>query len=209
MRRATLALALALVAAACSSGGEEAGAADETTTTTSSTTIGEATPTTAAANAGEGGLAIETVGFGDGAFVVITNTGGEPTELSGHWLCRRPNYVQLPDVSVGVGERVAIPLGDAQIEPPEGAITVEPISGLGTFDPDSGEVGLYRSSAFDDPDAIVAYVEWGQSGHGRSGTATAAGVWADGGFVATTEATTSISAATLPAVAAGIWSPDG
>ena len=57
--------------------------------------------------------------------------------------------------------------------------------------------------------AIVAYVEWGRSGHGRSGTAVAAGVWTDGDFVATTGATTSISAATFPAVAANAWSAEG
>lgn len=211
MRRAHIAitLAIALVVAACSSNGEETVAADETTTTAAPTPTGDAAPTTTTPITGEGDLAIETVGFGDGAFVVISNTGGEAVDLSGHWLCQRPNYAQLPDVSVGEGERLAIPLGDTPIEPPEGAVTAGPLSGLGTLDPESGEVGLYTSSAFDDPDAIVAYVEWGRSGHGRSGTAVASGVWTDGEFVATTEATASITATSVPAVAADAWNAEG
>ena len=54
---------------------------------------------------------------------------------------------------------------------------------IGGVDAGSGEVGLYASSEFDDPAAIVAYVEWGTPGHARSAVAVEAGVWEEGSTV--------------------------
>jgi hypothetical protein len=205
MRRFFLFVALALVAAACSSGGDTA--ADTTmspppegsTTTAVSTTAG----------GGSAVFAIETVTFGEGAMVVITNTGTVAGELAGHWLCQRPSYSQIPDVALGPGEQVAIALDGDDFAPPPGALTVDAVATVGTIDPASGELGLYSASQFDDATAMVSYVEWGSGGHGRSSVAVVAGIWTKGGFVTTTSATASLSATSVPATGPDDWSAAG
>jgi hypothetical protein len=192
MRRSLLFVALALVVAACSSG-------DETASDTTTSTPPNGSTTAAASTTAGGGsavFAIETVIFGDGAMVVITNTGTGAGELAGHWLCQRPSYFQIPDATLEPGEQVAIALdGD--------------VATVGTIDPASGELGLYSSSQFDDASAIESYVEWGSAGHGRSAVAVTAGIWTEGGFVATTSTTASLVATAVPATGPDDWSAAG
>jgi len=188
---AVLALVVALVTAACG-GSTRAPAA--TTTATSST------PPSSTAGAR---FAVTAVHFGDAPMVIIENVGDETGSLAGHWLCQRPTYGELAAVEVAPGASVAVPVGGGAITPPPGVEVIEISSKIGSFDPTSGEVGLYSSSSFGSADAIVAYVEWGHSGHGRSGTAVAAGIWPEGGFVPTDAATTGIVAGGAPA------GPDG
>lgn len=205
MRRFLLVVALALFAAACS--GDDETASD---TTTSAPQEGSTTvPASTTAGGGSAVFAIETVTFGDGAMVVITNTGTGAGELAGHWLCQRPSYFQIPDVALGPGEQVAIALDGDGFAPPPGALTVDAVATVGTIDPASGELGLYSASQFDDATAIVSYVEWGSAGHGRSSVAVAAGIWTEDGFVATTSATASLSATANPATGPDDWSAAG
>jgi hypothetical protein len=207
MRRFLLFVALALVAAACSSGDETASDATASVPPEGSTTV--AVSTTTAAGEGSAVFAIEKVTFGDGAMVVITNTGTGAGELAGHWLCQRPSYFQIPDVALDPGEQVAIALGGDGFAPPAGALTVDAAATVGTIDPASGELGLYSASQFDDATVIVSYVEWGSTGHGRSSVAVAAGIWTEDGFVATTPTTGSLSATSVPASGPDGWSAAG
>ena len=62
-------------------------------------------------------------------------------------------------------------------EPPDGALMIDEVARISALSPDSGEVGLYSISSFSSSDAILGYVEWGSSGHGRSSVAVAAGIW--------------------------------
>ena len=213
-------LSLVLIAAACSNGDDDAAdqttaaaAASTTAAAAASTTTAAASTTTAPATTAPvgdaAGFAIASVTFGDDAMVLITNTGTESADLSGHWLCQRPGYAQIPDLTLGPGEQAAIPLGDGAFDPPPGAITVDPVIGVGGLDAESGELALYSSAEFGDAAAIVSYVEWGDTGHGRSGLAVTAGIWPEGGFVATTDATTGIVAATVPAPTPDAWSAGG
>ena len=81
-------------------------------------------------------------------------------------------------------QRLAIPLGTGTVPELVGVVaTAEVERPLGTVSSSDGELGLYRSSSFNSPDAIVDYVEWGSSNHARSGVAVAAGIWVPGGFV--------------------------
>jgi hypothetical protein len=207
MRRFLLFVALALVAAACSSGDETASDATASVPPEGSTTV--AVSTTTVAGEGSAVFAIETVTFGDGAMVVITNTGTGAGELAGHWLCQRPSYFQIPDVALEPGEQVAIALDGDGLAPPAGALTVDAVATVGTIDPASGELGLYSASQFDDATVIVSYVEWGSTGHGRSSVAVAAGIWTEDGFVATTPTTGSLSATSVPASGPDDWSAAG
>jgi len=148
---------------------------------------------------------ITSVTFG-APMVVITNVGTETGSLGGHWICQRPSYQELPAIDVGPGESVAISLGGNIFLPPPGTLTIEEQLNIGSITPSSGEIGLYSSNSFGSADAIVSYVEWGNSGHGRSSTAVEAGAWDEGGFVATTDESAGIQQDTIFSMASSGWS---
>lgn len=224
MKRIALLFALVLVVAACGDDdvGNTAPATQASTATTSApaTTAAEVvTDTTesmvdADATAddltedmsAEGAIfEITRVTFG-APMLIITNVGNEAGNLGGYWLCQRPSYQELPAIDVGPGESVAISLGGDVFVPPPGSLTIADQLNLGPITATSGEIGLYSSNAFGSAEAIVSYVEWGNSGHGRSGTAVEAGIWDDGGFVATTADTAGIQQDTIFSMAATGWS---
>jgi hypothetical protein len=86
---------------------------------------------------------------------VLTNTGDEPIDLAGHWLCNRPTYVELSGV----------------IEPGESKEV-----GLGGMTAEAGELAVYTSQNFGNADDLVTYVHWAGGG-GRAETAAEAGLW--------------------------------
>ena len=140
--------------------------------------------------------------------MVITNWGDGTGNLEGYWLCQDQLYKSLPDIELGPGEQAL--LGLSRTPPPELAgmaanLFLGPT--IGELDPKSGEVALFSSTAFDDPDAIVAYVEWGEPGHSRSSVAIEAGVWSEGAVVVFDEAP-SISSGVFPATGSGSWFAD-
>ncbi len=173
----------------------------ESTTTTSTTT------TTIAP--GPGALALTRVVFTPVPYITITNIGNAPAALEGHWLCRRPAYVQLPSLTLEPGGTVAVGLGD---DPPpdlvEYAEIVELGNALGPLTKDSGEIGLYNGAAFDNPNDMVDYVEWGSAGHGRSDVAVAAGIWVEGDFVDLPPEATSMSSSGAGGPGAADWFAD-
>ena len=223
MRARSFATALLLVVAACG------GTVATTTTTTASptavptttqgtpvitaTTAQETTTTTATADttttsppaASGPQFVLSTVTLGDARMVVVTNIGDETGSLGGHWLCRRPQYYEFPNVDLAAGQSAAVSVGGDVFLPPPGAIVIEGTAFIGPFSPSSGEVGFYSSNSFSSPNEILSYVEWGESGHGRSGTAVSAGIWPEGGFVETTADTTAITANELPALEPDDW----
>ncbi|MGI9644370.1 MAG: hypothetical protein ACR2O6_03570 [Ilumatobacteraceae bacterium] len=101
------------------------------------------------------GLEVTSVDFTTGV-AVITNNGDRDIDLTGHWICNRPSYAELPAQTLAPGD------------------TVE--ASLGGFVADAGEVAIYNSDAFGDPTAIQTYVGWG-SGGGRQSVAEEAGIW--------------------------------
>ena len=182
-------------------------AAADTTVTTESMTDEDMSDDDTSDNMTAAGAIFEitTVSFG-APMVVITNVGEEAGNLGGHWICQRPSYQELSAIDVGPGESVAISLGGDVFLPPPGALIIDGQLNLGGLSSSGGEIGLYSSDAFGSVDAIVSYVEWGNTGHGRSGTAVEAGVWDDGGFVATTDDTSGIQQDTNFSMAASGWS---
>ncbi|MDX1691621.1 MAG: hypothetical protein R3290_11425 [Acidimicrobiia bacterium] len=155
---------------------------------------------------------VSAVGF-DTGWVEITNTGDAPASLDGWWMCNRPSYFELPAVTLAPGESLLVSgtdeaaIADA-VAAREPVATAAAAGSLGSITAGDGEIGLYTSSSFGDPTAIVAYVEWGSSGHGRSGTAVEAGIWTDGDFVDPSGAAVIEATTDAPTSAAG-WSSDG
>lgn len=170
-----------------------------TTTTTTTTTL----PPNAAAAFG-----LTQVVFGESSFVVVTNWGNDRGNLEGQWLCQFPSYISLPDIELGPGEQALI--GLAGTPPPDLAgmvVTVDLGPAIGNFDANSGEVALYADSSFDDPESMVAYVEWGEPGHARAEVAIAAGLWT-GGAVAVFDDAPSISTGVFPSISEADWAAD-
>ena len=104
------------------------------------------------------GLQVTSVDFTTGV-AVITNLGDRDIDLTGHWICNRPSYAELPARELAAGESVE--------------------ASLGGFSADGGEVAVYTSDAFGDPTAIATYVGWGGGG-GRESVAEEAGIWSGG-----------------------------
>lgn len=179
MRRFLFALlsVTAVLVAGCGSGDDAAseGAAvdpaEESTTSTSAAPVETAPPTTDTIppDATElPDLQITFVEFGNDGFVVITNVGDEPALLDGIHFCQFPTYVDLG------------PLVGRELAPNESVeIAGTEVGGLGIA---GGEAALYSAPDFSNPDAIIAYVQWGTGG-ARSDVAAAAGIWPQGASV--------------------------
>lgn len=118
-------------------------------------------------------FAITEVDFG-ARTIQVTNHGTAAVDPNGVIVCSFPVYAPIAGAAMlAPGESVTVDL--AAIGVPIGA--------------DDGELGLYLNSEFEDPTAIVSYVEWGSPDHPRSSVAQAAevggaAVWT-GGFVDT------------------------
>ncbi len=130
--------------------------ATTTMQTAAETTVPDTTPSIAA-----GGLIIESVDFDTGVMTLL-NTGDSGYDTTGHWICNRPRYADVESVSVAPGAMFEVD-----------------VSGIGVRAGD-GEIGLYASNDFGNPDDIVAYVQWGSSDHGRASVAVSAGIWTEG-----------------------------
>jgi hypothetical protein len=154
-------------------------------------------------------FAITSIAFGDSGFIQITNVGNAAGDAGGHWLCQRPAYFEIPSVVLEPGQSVwvAADRDDLQFV---GAVVaaVDAAGTLGRLSAASGEVALYTSNSFSDPAAIVDYVEWGSSGHGRSGVAVDAGIWPAEGFVETPDGTIAITSGGGDADEPAAWAPD-
>jgi hypothetical protein len=101
----------------------------------------------------------------DASFVLIQNDGTEEYDLSGHWICNRPSYNQLPDQVLAPGDVIELDVRSLGLRA------------------DSGELALYTSGDFESSTDIIRYVQWGTDSHGRTDTAVAGGIWPEGDFV--------------------------
>ena len=111
--------------------------------------------------------------------VELKNLSDVAIDVSGYWLCQFPAYGQMTNLAL---EDCGLSF-DYILDPGE-ILVVETNASLNSND---GELGLYNSDLtnnnFGNSDFIVDYVEWGSSGHMRSSTAVAAGIWTAGDFV--------------------------
>lgn len=154
---------------------------------------------------GDAAFALKQVVFGEGAYVAVQNNGPAAGSLEGLWLCQFPDYASLPDIEVGPGRTVALAVGGVL---PDLLGVVAVVDLRDPIDPirrESGELALYSTDVFSDPEAMVDYVEWGTPGHERSVVAVAAGIWPEGGFVTVPEETLALLAGDLPTEGPADW----
>ncbi len=138
-------------------------------------------------SANEPRFVLTAVAFGEDGYVEVANVGGAAGSLEGHWICQFPAYFRASG-QLAPGESVRFDRAD---------------SGFGSLNADSGEIGLYTSNSFGDPKSIIAYVEWGETGHARSEVAAEAGVWAEALAVDTQGASMIVAAEEQPTTAGG------
>ena len=122
---------------------------------------------------------LSTVVFGDQGWIEVINTGPQAGNIHGHWIAIHPFYLELPSTIVEVGHTVRVSL-DPDADP---GVVVGAAGLLPVLVAPGGEVGLYSSGNFGDPNSIVDYLEWGSGGHFRSTVAIAAGVWDENSVV--------------------------
>ena len=106
--------------------------------------------------------------------VELLNVSNSTIDISNYWLCNFSSgqrYQQISGTSIVCGNSLTLAPGEF--------VTVQTTITLGAAD---GEMGLYNSSAFGSSAAMLDYVEWGFSGHGRSSVAVGAGIWTTGDF---------------------------
>lgn len=156
-------LGILLFTAACSSGDDDASSvADDASTVTAEPVDGESDGVDAVAEVAS--LTITAVSFANST-VTIRNDGAEAIDLSGHFMCNRPNYSEMPAETLEAGSTLEI---DA--------------SALG-IDGSGGEFAVYQSNSFSSAEDILAYVQWGAAGNGRASVAVEAGLIDEGDFV--------------------------
>jgi len=178
------AIALVLVLSACTGGGtsadSESGSTLEPTTPSPTTTVpGDdvvtTTPdvTSSTMVTGNARFVIGSVVFGESGTIEIGNLGPDAGDLTGFWVAIHPYYLEIPSTIIAPGKAIIVSIAEGA--DPE---LVIPAAGLlPALKNGSGEIGLYSSGGFGDPDAMVDYVEWGTTGHIRSNVAIEAGLW--------------------------------
>ncbi|MBT8233056.1 MAG: T9SS type A sorting domain-containing protein [Bacteroidia bacterium] len=101
----------------------------------------------------------------------LKNVGDETIDVSNYFICNFPAYAQLSSLVIECGT-------DLILEPGE-LVTLVASFGISN---DDGEMALYNTPSYSDPEAIIDYVEWGRTGHTRSNVAVAAEIWTSGDF---------------------------
>ena len=114
--------------------------------------------------------------------IKLTNVGTTTENINNYWLCNFPDYDELKDLSIVCGSTTDLKGGESVVVKTASV----PVSAT------SGEMGLYRSSAFTSAAAMVDYVQWGNGNHQRATVAVTAGIWTTGTFVAAFDNSTSL-----------------
>lgn len=173
MKRYTLTLAsivLLLIAAACGSPGTDGEAIPVPADATSK-------PATVSGATGSF-FAIHEVGLGPEGYVSLTNFTGVPVTTAGLYLCQGADCFALPDAEVSAGETVRVAVGDGSGL--EGVIATE--AAVGELRPSDGEIAIYASQEYDDPEALLVYLQWGSTPHDLTSVAVEAGLWREASY---------------------------
>ena len=116
-------------------------------------------------------------------WVTLKNFGSATVDISGYWLCERPNYDRIGDSGA-----VRIVAGDLVLDPEEEVIvSVSPAGQSGGFNAitdlgENSELGLFVDSNFGstDPSILLDFVTWGGvTSPTRVSQAVEAGRWDD------------------------------
>lgn len=142
-------------------------------------------------------LAIHEIGLGPEGWVSLTNFTDVSVGTEGLYLCQGSDCFALPDVEVAAGETARVAVGRGSDL--EGVIATK--ATLGELRPSDGEIAIFGSQAYDDPKALLVYLQWGSTPHALTSLAVEAGLWFE-----TSYAPTSANATRLYRVEeSGLW----
>lgn len=101
-------------------------------------------------------------------WIEIKNTGSSTIDVGDWWLCARFSYGRLSSMTVLSG--------DLNLGPGEIAV----VQSWTNLDNTASDLGLYTTSSFASPSAMIDFVQWGTSADvGRPDVAGAKGVWSE------------------------------
>lgn len=123
-------------------------------------------------------FSINEIGLGENGFVALTNYTDVPASLDGLYLCQGRDCFKLPDVVVDPETTVRIAVGNGTGL--ENVVATH--ATIGELRPFDGEVALFNSNDFDDPQEIAVYFQWGAPLHQLTQMAIDAGLWLEGGY---------------------------
>ncbi|MBI3962665.1 MAG: lamin tail domain-containing protein [Deinococcus sp.] len=135
----------------------------------------------APAQAGPSGPTFTEVSLAQGNQVVeITNFSDSTADLTGWFLCSRPNYVPFPNGTTIAPGGILLLHVAASGTNDAGNVFLSGLNTLGQND----EIALYRDRNFSSSSSIVSFVSWGgPGGSSRQSVAVAAGLWVANEFV--------------------------
>ncbi|MEO0403729.1 MAG: carbohydrate-binding module family 20 domain-containing protein, partial [Bacteroidota bacterium] len=99
--------------------------------------------------------------------VTLTNFGTASQEVGTYWFCNFPQYSQFSSETIVSG---------LSLLDPGASVTYAWSGATGA----AGECGIYSvNGSYNDPNAIIDYMQWESANNQRSGVAVSAGVWDD------------------------------
>lgn len=114
--------------------------------------------------------------------LAITNLEDSTVQLNGWFLCNRPGYFQLPNITLSPGQRVVVHLGTSGTDTDTDIYSGGRLSKPSTS---ADEMAMYSNGQFGNVNSIVDYVQWGRAGQSpsREGLAIRANLWNQNAFV--------------------------
>ena len=100
--------------------------------------------------------------------IIITNEGASDVRTQGLWVYQDGEVSEFNIFTIEPRTEILFNIGD-----------------VGELEASGGEVALFTSDTFSDPDALLEYVAWGATGHSRMDVAIDAGKWNEEGPVET------------------------
>lgn len=95
----------------------------------------------------------------------LHNIGDTIVDISNYYICNFPTYRRLSTLTLESGN----------LQLAAGAKIV--FSSAGLYMTTNAELGLYTTNSFGSASALISYLEWGATGHQRSGLAQSNGIW--------------------------------
>lgn len=118
-------------------------------------------------------FSINEIGLGPDGYVALTNFTDVSVSTAGLILCQGTDCFELPDSEVVAGETALVAVGDGS-----GLESVIATGAtLGELRPSDGEIAIFASENYDDPKAILVYLQWGSTPHELTPVAVEAGLW--------------------------------
>lgn len=120
--------------------------------------------------------------------MVITNGGASDVSTEGLWIYQNGDMSQFNIFTIDPRATILFSLRD-----------------VGGAETPGGEVALFSSDSFSDPEAMVDYVAWGSSGHEKASLASEAGLWGPDESVEVPQGAAAILRADQSAIGADSW----